>query len=116
VQKAGMAYEITGPVFYDPKEDDTATADGTVQYKTIGANKVAVPTHFYKIVIAREGGQPWKAIAFVMENRKYDRPFHFDQYIRSIDWIEKHTGLDFMPEMDLQEQRRIEGTASPMWN
>ena len=116
VKKFGTAYEITGPLFYDPKEDNPATADGTVNYKEVGKGKVAVPTHFFKIVIAREGNQPWQAIAFVMENRKYDRPFQFEKYIQSISWVEKHAGLNFMPDMDLQEQRRLESKPSPMWN
>jgi DNA/RNA endonuclease G (NUC1) len=115
VKKFGTVYEITGPLFWDPKEDDPATATGTVQFKVIGKGKVAVPTHFFKVVIARQGDRPWQAIAFVMENRKYDRPYHFDKYIQSIAWIQKHTGLDFMPEMDLQEQRRLENQPSPMW-
>ena len=103
-------------MFWDPKEDDPATADGTLKYQIIGKNQVAVPTHFYKIVIAPAAGGSWQAIAFVMENRSYERPFHFEKYIQSISWIEKHTGLDFMPDMDLREQRRLEGKPSPMWN
>src|SRR5205085_10878953 len=42
-------YVFTGGFFYDPKEENPATATGQVQYRRIGANNVAVPTHFYKI-------------------------------------------------------------------
>lgn len=112
----GAGYVITGPMFYDPAEENEATADGVVTGKAIGPNKVAVPTHFYKIVVAKDGSGEWQSIAFVMENRSYRRPFRFEEHITSIDWIEKRTGLDFMPEMDVLEQRRLESAVSPLWN
>lgn len=115
VKQFGAAWEFTGPMFYDPKEDDPGKADGTVNYHTIGKNRVAVPTHFFKVVVAREGQGPWRAIAFVMENRAYPRPFRFEQHIKPIDWVERRTGLDFLPEMDLAQQRKLESEASPMW-
>ena len=57
VKTFGDAYEITGPIFYDPKEDNPATADGMVTFKQIGPDKVSVPTHFFKVVIAKNGGK-----------------------------------------------------------
>ena len=68
VKQFGHAYEWTGPVFYDPKEDNSATANGTVDFKTIGKDSVAVPTHFYKIVVVKDGDH-FKSIAFVMPIR-----------------------------------------------
>jgi len=114
--KYGETYQITGPVFYDPKEDDPRSADGTVSYKSIGKNHVAVPTHIYKIVLARRSaGGPWEAIAFVMENKLYSKPFRFDQYLKPIEWIERRTGIDFNPDMPLAEQRKLERAVPQMW-
>jgi DNA/RNA endonuclease G (NUC1) len=115
VKQFGTTWQITGPLFYDPAEDDPETADGVLEYTAIGKNRVAVPTHFFKIVVARKGDGDWQAIGFVMENRPYSRPFRFEEYIRPIDWIERRTGLDFLPQMDILEQRRIESAASPLW-
>jgi len=112
----GEGYIITGPMFYDPKEENTHTATGTVNHKTIGADGVAVPTHFFKIVAAKDGQGTWQAIGFVMENRKYQKPYRFADYIQAIEWIEQRTGLNFMPELDTLEQRRLEHTPSVLWN
>jgi DNA/RNA endonuclease G (NUC1) len=114
--KYGETYQITGPMFYDPKEDDPKTADGTVSYKAIGRDQVAVPTHIFKIILARRAREgPWEAIAFVMENKAYNRPFQFEKYIRPIEWIERRTGIDFNPEMPAAEQRKLERAVPAMW-
>jgi endonuclease G, mitochondrial len=108
-------YIITGGMFYDPKEEDAATATGVVRHKTIGSG-VAVPTHFYKIAVAKDSSGEWQAIGFVMENRTYKRPFHFADSIKAIDWIEQRTGLDFTPELGPADEKRLERTAAPIWN
>ena len=114
IRAAGRGHIITGPIFYDPAEEDPATADGQIEYTIIGDNAVAVPTHFYKIVVVPDAGQP-KAIAFVFENRKHRSPHDWPSFIRSIDWIEERTGLDFMPELNPVEQRRLESQPATMW-
>ena len=109
------AYEFTGPIFYDPKEEDAHTANGTVKYSTIGKDAVAIPTHFYKIVVVKDGGK-WKSIAFVMPNvSTYQSPYHLEQYIQSVRWIEQHTGLNFMPALTAQQSQTLEAQPSPMW-
>lgn len=112
---AGSAYIITGGFFYDPAEEDPNTADGLIDYSTIGHGAVAVPTHFYKIVVANDTSGHPRAIAFVAENRRYTRPFDFAALIKSIDWIEERTGLNFMPDLSTTEEAELESTASPMW-
>jgi endonuclease G, mitochondrial len=114
VNEYAEAYEFTGPIFYDPKEESPATADGTINYYTIGAG-VAVPTHFYKIIIVKDGGT-WKSIAFVMPNVKtYKSPYHLEQYIQSVNWIENHTGLTFMPNLTAAQRIALKNKNSPMW-
>lgn len=108
-------YVITGGLFYDPEEDDPAKADGLIPYDEIGPDKVAVPTHFYKIVVRKDQSGRWEAIAFVMENRGYPRPFDLSAFEQPIDWIEEHAGIDFMPELDSGEEGRVEATAPPIW-
>jgi endonuclease G len=112
---AGSAFILTGGFFYDPAEENPNTADGLVDYFTIGTGAVAVPTHFYKIVMKRDAGGQARAIAFVAENRGYPRPFDFAALIQPIDWIEERTGLNFMPELSAAEEAALEEQASPMW-
>ncbi len=106
---------FTGGFFYDPKEEDPATANGRIKYRLIGPNEVAVPTHFYKVVFARdENGAP-RAIGFVVENRPYDKTSKFEDVIKSIEWIEERTGITFMPQLDDALQAKLKRTPGRMW-
>jgi endonuclease G len=111
VENRGKAFVITGGMLYDPKEEDKETADGFIDYDTIGNNQVAVPTHFYKIIVAKNDGGEWEAIGFVLENKAYPRvskgKYDFAPFIRSIDWIEDRTGINFMPILD-EEKPELE--------
>lgn len=111
----GGGWIITGGLFYDPDEEDPTKADGFIPYQEIGPDRVAVPTHFYKIVVSKSQAGVWDAIAFVMENHGYPAPFNFSQFIRSIDWIEEHTGINFMPDLAVMDESRVEGSTPVLW-
>ena len=111
----GSAFVITGGLFFDPEEENGATADGMIEYFTIGPGEVAVPTHFYKIVVAQDDNGQWEAIAFVMEHRRHNGPHKFANHIETIDWIEKQTALDFMPTLDPIVENNLENQTSTMW-
>jgi endonuclease G, mitochondrial len=91
-------WTITGVLFYDEKEDDP---EGFLQVETIGAGSVFVPTHFYKIVVWREG-EGLNGFAVVMANRAYGshESFRDEQQLRAIRWLEERLGVDFMPELE----------------
>ncbi len=93
-------YVITGGFLEDHRE-----------LRSIGANKVVVPSHFYKILVRESYGEH-TSLAFVLENRKHRRPFHFAAFLVSIDSIEARTGQDFFPRMPATEQRQLEGAAA----
>jgi endonuclease G len=111
----GEGYILTGGFFYDSREESEA-ATGVVRHKVIGENGVAVPTHFYKIAIAKGRDGRMESIAFVMKNEKHEKPYHFENHIRSIKWIQDRTGIDFMPDLSKVEERRLESSPSPLWN
>lgn len=115
VEDRGFVFMITGPLFYDPEEDDPSTADGIIEYNIIGGGHVAVPTHFYKILVAKNSQDQWEAISFVLENRKYPKPYDFSDYIRSIDWIEEHSGIDFLPDLAVEQEAALEAQPADLW-
>ncbi len=118
VQERGDAFVITGGMFYDPEEEDSNTADGYVPYYAIGANYVAVPTHFYKILVAKNAADEWEAIGFVLENRAYSE-YDFEPYIKPIDWIEERAGFNFMPLLDEDDpdlRDRLELNPAKLWS
>jgi endonuclease G, mitochondrial len=79
----GEIYVITGPI-YDPKP-----------IRTIGADKVSVPTHFYKIAFDPVRVE---AAAFLLPNMKLENK-DLPKFITSIDEVERKTGFDFLPEL-----------------
>ena len=113
--KVTVAHISTGGLFYDPAEENPATADGFIEFSAIGPGQVAEPTHFYKVVVGKDSDNSWRAIGFVIENRSFPAPFDFTKFIQPIDWIEERTGLDFMPELPPDEEKRLERLASPLW-
>ena len=106
---------ITGGFFYDPAEDDPATADGLITFSQIGNGLVAVPTHVFKIVVGEDANNQLKAIAFVAVNKKPVSGWKFADGIVSIDWLEARAGLNFMPDLDPADETSLEAQASPMW-
>lgn len=108
-------YMITGPLFWDPKEDSPETADGLVEYPVVGANAVAVPTHVYKIAARQAAGGDWHVIAFVIANdNSFPRPWNLADYIVSVDFIEERSGLNFFPNGG-PDIERAENAKSSMW-
>jgi endonuclease G len=109
----GHAYEWTGPILCEP-EKLRAPDSGASCRVTIGRHEVAVPLYFYKIILVQDRSS-WKAIAFVLPNTDFKRPYHLETYVTSIDWIEKRTGIEFMPKMREKERRTLTAAAAAMW-
>jgi endonuclease G len=106
VRKRGIAWVITGPLFLEEEG------------RAIGAGRVAVPSHFYKVVVTRGEAEALEAIAFVLENRAHTAEERRDlaRFIRAIDWVEEKGGLDVMPRLPPTEEERLERRAAEMWN
>lgn len=109
VQERGPLTIIMGPVFI-------ASSAGQVSYPVIGKDQVAVPTHFFKIVVDANDPANVQALAFLMPNE--DLAGHkFSEYLVSIDEIERLTGLDFLSALPEDVQARIEAQkAAAVWN
>jgi len=95
----GESWIITGPVFMDIDGDGNKDCLGK-----IGSNFVWVPTHYYKIIIAKNG-EP-KVISFLMPNRK--PAGDIGDYQVPVDSIEKITGLDFLNKLPDDIENKIE--------
>lgn len=113
---SGGAWIITGPMYWDEAEENPATADGVVPHRTIGPNRVAVPSHTYKIVLLNgTSAGLWRVVAFVMPNEgDYPPPYDFTQYIRPVSSIEQRTGLNFFPGFSEAEREKYESRAGTM--
>ena len=75
---------------------------------TIGKNKVRVPDAFFKVVLCRQG--KIKAIGFIYSNG--GEKTKMTSAVRTVDEIERLTGIDFFPALDDQTEARVEANAN----
>lgn len=94
---------LAGPVFDDP-------------ITTIGKNEVLVPRKFFKAVLTYDNKEP-KVIGFLFDQTS---PTHgrLEDYVVSIDSIEKVTGLDLFSNLygNWDKEIALEKTNSTGWN
>lgn len=114
----GTVYVITGSVF-DRDEDfniDAATTFDQVQNK-----RVAVPTHFYKILVHERPNGFMEVLTILLPNKDESVPFqdspqYFKDHIVKIDDIEKVTGYDFFTELEDRKEYAVENyKAEDLW-
>lgn len=88
----GKVYVVCGPIVSEHPE-------------TIGENCIAVPDSFYKVVLCDMRGE-WNAIGFICPN---DPTHHnLSHYTRTVDEVERITGIDFFPLLPDDVENRIE--------
>lgn len=103
-KKRHNLYVMTGPIFTGK------------MIKTIGPDKVAVPTGYFKIIVSCNTKlTSLDAIAFIMPNKDISGT-PLDNYINTIDEVEKETGLNFMPNLASAVQTPLEAKKAAMWN
>lgn len=96
----GEVWVLCGPIFGEPPRRLRRGA--------------AVPDAFYLIVLDEKEGQlRAQAFIFPQETPESARP---DDFLASIDEIERRTGLDFLPDLSTEAQARIESArAARTW-
>ncbi len=92
-QRFGNVHIACGPI-YESK-----------QPKRIGANKVAVPDAFFKVVLIYTDRRT-QALGFLFPNRSGHQPLH--EYLVSVDSVEKRTGMDFFPALPDEVEEKLE--------
>lgn len=91
-RKYGGVYIVCGPVLLNR------------EHETIGANQVVVPEAFFKVIL-RMKPQP-AAIGFIIRNNEGKKKR--DQYINSVDEVERITGIDFFPALSDDIENAVE--------
>lgn len=94
----GDIYIVSGPVL-----------SKGMKHKTIGKHKVVVPEAFFKVVLCANKFGPM-AIGFVCNNETGDKPLV--DYVKTVDEVERMTGLDFFPALPDDVENKIEAEAS----
>ncbi|XP_041565198.1 endonuclease G, mitochondrial [Drosophila elegans] len=92
--KFGSVYVYTGPLFMPQR---ISFRNWSVRYHVTGMNTVAVPTHFFKIIICDEnvdGAAPLME-GFVVPNADVDKEMDLRSFLSDIRDIEHFAGLKF---------------------
>ena len=95
-RKYGAVDIVCGPLYENGAEP-----------RFIGKNKVRVPDAFFKVVLCRQGTP--KAIAFVFRN--HGKKMAVEEAVRSVDDVERMTGIDFFFNLDDRTERTVEAHA-----
>ncbi len=94
-KKYDDVYIVCGPIFLKRG------------HETIGMNKVVVPEAFFKVVLCLQGTP--KAIGFVVRNNEGKKKR--DQFVNSIDEVERITGYDFFSALPDSIETVVEAKA-----
>ncbi len=70
---------------------------------SIGKEKVSIPNYYYKIIYNEKND---KMIAFLIPHKESNKPL--DEFVVSVDSIEKHTHIDFFPKLDDKKEEYLE--------
>lgn len=74
------------------------------EHEVIGTNKVVVPEAFYKVVLCLRGTP--KAIGFIVRNNEGTKKK--DEYVNTVDEVERITGIDFFPALPDSIEEKVE--------
>ncbi|KPJ07662.1 Endonuclease G, mitochondrial [Papilio machaon] len=99
-------YCCTGPLYLPRKEVD---GKWYIKYQVIGANTVAVPTHFYKVVVGEAPDGSLDMEAYVMPNQKIPDETPVSSFMVPPETIEKAAGLLFFDKIHRSKLSRING-------
>nr|XP_023021765.1 endonuclease G, mitochondrial-like [Leptinotarsa decemlineata] len=83
-----------------------------VKYEVIGANHVAVPTHFYKVVVGETADGNLEMEAYVMPNQVIDNETPLTSFQVPPESIERAAGLLFFDNISRSKISKINGKKS----
>ncbi|CAH2057151.1 unnamed protein product, partial [Iphiclides podalirius] len=110
VRKLTKVYEnvycCTGPLYLPRKESD---GKWYIRYQVIGANTVAVPTHFYKLVVGEGADGSLDMEAYVMPNQRIPDETPVSSFMVPPETIERAAGLLFFDKIHRSKLHKING-------
>lgn len=91
-------YVCSGPLYLPKEKDDKLV----VEYQLLGTHHIAVPTHFFKIILM-ESQEGIEIKSFVMPNSETHSNDDLNNYLCPIDAIERSSGLIFFNNLFKQK-------------
>lgn len=88
-RKHGSAHVLTGPLYLPTVEGD----EKFIKYKLIGDNNVAVPTHFFKVIVSTNKDGGYILESYVMPNEEIRKDIPITSYMVPKSSIERGAGF-----------------------
>lgn len=102
-------YVCTGPLFLPKKEGDGKLY---VRYEVIGEKHVAVPTHFFKVIVGETSDGKLEMESYVMPNQVIADDTPLDSFKVPPESIERAAGLLFFDGINRKFLRAINGKSA----
>src|SRR5947209_112273 len=119
---SGWVHVISGSVFDD--DDDQQPDDPADAQLSQGSSGVAVPSHYYKVIIRETTPGQVEAITLLIPNaanvpgrgaQDITKDNYLRQRIRTIAEVRRRTGLDLLPTPPFDKQTLEQAVASDLW-
>jgi len=114
----GIIYVITGSVF---DRDEDFNIDAATTFDLVQNERVAVPTHFYKILVHERPNGFIETLTVLLPHEDESVPYqespqYFKNHLLKINDIEKVTGYDFFTELEDRKEYAVENyKAEDLW-
>lgn len=94
--QSDAVYVFTGPIFDAPETE------------FIGPGRVAVPTHFFKVMLVLQRERRTMYAAIVPNAAQVKESL--DYFTTTVEEVQRRTGLDFFSALDDEEERQLESS------
>lgn len=99
-------YCCTGPLYLPRRESDGKMY---VKYEVIGSNTVAVPTHFYKVVVCETTDGKLELESYIMPNQVISDDTPLTVFQVPPETVERSSGLLFFDKIQRKQLNKING-------
>ncbi|KAG7167754.1 nuclease EXOG, mitochondrial-like [Homarus americanus] len=86
----------SGPLFLPTEEEN---GKKIVKYEVIGDSEVSVPTHLYKVIVAKNGNETVTG-SFIVPNKPIDYSHHLKEFQVSMNYLERKAGVKFYTNLN----------------
>ncbi|ODT73795.1 hypothetical protein ABS71_06540 [bacterium SCN 62-11] len=109
-------YVVTGPV-YKHLNEQSVPGKTFLTYQVIGPDYVAVPTHFFKVMLAEMKNGEVRTLALLLPHQGIANTVPLSDFLTSIDEVESLSGLDFFNRLpDSFETKQEKVKPSTVWS
>lgn len=99
-------YILTGPLYLPHKAED---GNNYVRYKVIGTNNVAVPTHFFKVILAEVSPSCFEMECFVLPNQVIPDSTELSTFYVPLEMIERSGGFLIFDKLPRDKLKKVNG-------